>query len=172
MFTYTNRCTSSLLCRGVVLAHNRPGEALFPVSGNSCRRHCPSHSGTIRASPSPLSPPGAFSSSREPFPLLDFDREPLQPQKHFGPEASSAAKLTIGDSLLPRRPNDHRENRPSLADPSRLSGARGEQPFAGVDRRRPASVRPKEEEGGMDWSNLTSGPPGPTISDPALVHVG
>ena len=82
------------------------------------------------------------------------------------PEASSAAKLTAGDSLHPRRPNDHREDRPGLADPSRLSGARGEQPFAGVDHRRLASVQAKEEEGGMDWSNLTSGPPGPTVSDP------
>ena len=154
------------------LACNRPGEVFFPVSGNSCRRHRPGHSVTSSTSPSPLSPPGAFSSSREPFPLLDFDREPPQPQKHFAPEASSAAKLTIGDSLHPRRPNDHREDRPGLADPSRLSGARGEQPSAGVDRRRLAFVRAKEEEGGMDWSNLTSGPPGPTVSDPALVHVG
>ena len=88
------------------------------------------------------------------------------------PEASSAAKLTAGDSLHPRRPNDHREDRPGLADPSRLSGARGEQPFAGVDRRRLASVRAEEEEGEMDWSNLTSGPPGTTVSDPAPVHVG
>ena len=24
----------------------------------------------------------------------------------------------------------------------------------------------------MDWSNLTSGPLGPTVSDPAPVHVG
>ena len=81
-------------------------------------------------------------------------------------------KLTVGDSLHPRRPNDHREYRPGLADPSRLSGAHKKQPFAGVDRRRLASVRAKEEEGGMDWSNLTSGPPGPTVSDPAPVHVG
>ena len=88
------------------------------------------------------------------------------------PNASSAAKLAAGNSLRPHRPNDHREDRPGLADPSRLPGARGEQPFAGVDRRRPASVRAREEEGGMDWSNLTSGPPGPTVSDPSPVHVG
>ena len=157
---------------GASLARNRPGEVFFPVSGNSCRRHRPGHSGTTRASPSPLSPPGAFSSSRELFPLLDFDREPPQPQNHFAPEASSAAKLTVGDSLHPLRPNNHREDRPSLADPSRPSGARGEPPFTGVDRRCLASVRAEEEEGEMDWSNLTSGPGGPTVSDSGAVHAG
>ncbi len=82
------------------------------------------------------------------------------------PIASSAAKLAAGSSLRPRRPNDHQEDRPGLADPSRPSGARAEPPFAGVDRRCLASVRAEEEEGEIDWSNLTSGPGGPTVSDP------
>ena len=43
---------------------------------------------------------------------------------------------------------------------------------AGGDRRCLASIRAEEEEGGIDWSNLTSGPSGPTVSDPVPVHVG
>ena len=60
-------------------------ERLYMLYGNHdhckkdlryCRRHCSAHSDATRASPSPLSPPEALSSSREPVPLLDFDREP------------------------------------------------------------------------------------------------
>ena len=68
------------------------------------------------------------------------------------PNASSAAKLTVGDSPHPHRPNDHREDRPGLADPSRPSGVRGEPPFAGVDRRCLAAIRAEEEEGEKDRS--------------------
>ena len=93
-------------------------------------------------------------------------------QTPIAPEASSAAELVAGDSLHPRRPNDHREDRPGLAVPSRPSGARGEPPFAGVDRRCLAAVRAEEVEGEQDWSNLTRGPPGPTVSDPDRVHAG
>ena len=57
------------------VAANRPGEASFLISGNSCRRHCPGQFGTTRTSHSPFSPPRASSSSREPFPLLDVDQE-------------------------------------------------------------------------------------------------
>ncbi len=88
------------------------------------------------------------------------------------PEAISAAKHAAGDSLHPHLPSDHREDRPGLADPSLPFGAREERPIAGVDRRSPASVRPEEEGGGGDWSNLTSGPKGPTVSDHGLVHAG
>ena len=59
-----------------------------------------------------------------------------------------------------------------MADPSLHSGAREELSFAGDDRRCLASVRAEEEEGGIDWSNLTSGPSGPTVSEPVPVHVG
>ena len=57
-------------------------------------------------------------------------------------------------------------------DPSRPFGTRGEPPFAGVDRRCLASVRAEEEEGEIDWSNLTSGPGGPTVSVTRTVHAG
>ena len=157
---------------GAPLPRIRPGEVSFLVSGNSCRRHRPGQSGTSSTSPSPFSSPGTFSSSCELVPLLDFDREPSPPQNHFAPEAPSAAKLTADDFFHPCRPNDHREDRRSLADPSRPSRTRGEPPFAGGDRRGLASIRAEEEEGGIDWSNLTSGPSGPTVSDPVPVHVG
>ena len=73
------------------MAANRPGEVFFPTSGNCGRHHCPGQFGTSRASPSPFSPPRASSSSREPFPLLDFDRGSLRENFHSAPEASSAA---------------------------------------------------------------------------------
>ena len=69
------------------LARIRPGEASFLISGNSCRRHRPGQSGTSSISPSPFSSPRDSTSSREPFPLLDFDREPTPPQSHFATEA-------------------------------------------------------------------------------------
>ena len=72
---------------GAPLPHIRPGEASFLISGNSCRRHRPGQSGTSSISHSPFSPPRTSSSSREPFPLLDFDREPTPPQSHFATEA-------------------------------------------------------------------------------------
>ena len=164
--------TQATLCypHGAPLPRIRPGEASFLVSGNSCHR--PGQSGTSSTFPSPFSSPGTFSSSCELVPLLDFDWEPSPPQNHFAPEAPSAAKLTADDFFHPCRPNDHREDRRSLADPSRPSGTRGEPPFAGGNRRGLASVRAEEEEGGIDWSNLTSGPLGPTVSDPAPIHVG
>ena len=154
------------------MAANRPGEASFLISGNSCRRHCPGQFGTTRASHSPFSPPRASSPSREPSPLLNFDRDTPREKNHFAPEATSAEKLAAGSSLRPHLPGDHREDRPGVADPSPPSEPRGEPPFAGDDRRCLASVRAEEEEGGIDWSNLTSGPLGPTVSDPAPIHVG
>ena len=94
------------------------------------------------------------------------------PKTTLLPKLPSAAKLTAHDSFHPRLPSDHRKFRRSLADPPRPSGTRGEPPFAGGDRRGLASVRAEEEEGGIDWSNLTSRPLGPTVSDPAPIHVG
>ena len=94
------------------------------------------------------------------------------PKTTLLPQLPFAAKLTADDSFHPRLPSDHRKDRRSLADPSRPSGTRREPPFASGDRRGLASVRAEEEEGGIDWSNLTSGPSGPTVSDPVPVHVG
>ena len=61
---------------GAPLPRIRPVEVSFLISSNSCRRHRPGQSGTSSTSPSPFSSPGTSSSSHEPFPLLDFDREP------------------------------------------------------------------------------------------------
>ena len=47
-----------------------------------------------------------------------------------------------------------------------------EPPIAGVDRQNPATARTEEEGGAGDWSNLTSGPHGPTVSDPRASHTG
>ena len=90
----------------------------------------------------------------------------------IGGDPTGSRWVAADSSRRPRRPSDHRKDCPGLADPSRPSGAREEPPFAGVDRRSPASVRPEEEGGGGDRSNLTSGPPGPTVSDPEPVHAG
>ena len=81
--------TQATLCypHGAPLPRIRPGEASFLISGNSGRRHRPGQSGTSSTSPSPFSSPGTSSSSHEPFPLLDFDREPSPPQCHFATEA-------------------------------------------------------------------------------------
>ena len=78
---------------------NRPRRAFFLISGNSCRRHRPGQSGTSSTSPSPFASPGTSSSSRETVPLLNFDREPPQPQNHFAPETIAAAKLIAGNSV-------------------------------------------------------------------------
>ena len=46
---------------------------------------------------------------------------------------------------------------------------------ASVHRRRSPEHRlrsARREEGAGDWSNLTSGPDGPTVSDPATTHAG
>ena len=129
------------------MAANRPGEVFFPTSGNCGRHHCPGQFGTTRASPSPFSPPRASSSSREPFPLLDFDRGSLRENFHSAPEASSAAKLAAGSSLRPHRPGNHREDRTGVAHPSPPSGPREELPVAGDDRLSSASARDRGRRG-------------------------
>ena len=45
-------------------------------------------------------------------------------------------------------------------------GALEEPPSVAGDRRSPAPVGQKRREGGKERSNLTSGPSGPTVSDP------
>ena len=129
------------------MAANRPGEVFFPAFGNCGRHHCPGQFGTTRASPSPFSPPRASSSSREPFPLLDFDRGSLRENFHSAPEASSAAKLAAGSSLRPHRPGNHRDDRTGVAHPSPPLGPREEPPVAGDDRRSSASARDRGRRG-------------------------
>ena len=79
----------------------------------------------------------------------------------FQPRPPSTAKLVADAFLHLRLLLDHRKNHPSPADPSPHSNALEAPPFAGVDRRSGAPVRPEEEGGGGDWSNMTSGPAGP-----------
>ena len=129
------------------MAANRPGEVFFPTSGNCSRRHCPGQFGTTRASHSPFYSPGTSSSSREPFPLLDFDWGSLRENFHSAPEASSAAKLAAGSSLRPHRPGNHREDRTGVAHPSPPSGPREELPVAGDDRLSSASARDRGRRG-------------------------
>ena len=135
------------------------------MSGNCGRRHCPGHFGTTEASPSSFSPPRTSSSSREPFPLLDFDREPTPPQSHFATEAffrrgARRRQLTPSPPTqrLPGGPPQPYGSIPTL-------GAREEQPNAGDDRRSPAPLGQRRETTRGDWSNMTSGPGGPTVSD-------
>ena len=141
--------TQATLCypHGAPLPRIRPGEASFLISGNSCRRHRPGQSGTSSTSPSPFASPGTSSSSRETVPLLNLVREPSPPQNHFATKASSAAKLAAGSSLRPHLPDDHRDDRPGVADPSPPLGPREEPPVAGDDRRSSASARDRGRRG-------------------------
>ena len=134
---------------------------------------------TAPANPAPPVPPPLRSLRQKP-PHTSVNTSPYSilignhrsPKTTLLPKLPSTAKLTADDSFHPRLPSDHRKDRLSLVDPSRPSGTHGEPPFTGDDRRCLASVRAEEEEGGIDWSNLTSGPLGPTVSDPAPIHVG
>ena len=152
------------------IAANRPGEVVFPTSGSSGRRHDPSSPSATRASPSQFSSPRTPPPLQEPNPPLDFDREPHSPQNHSVTEAPSAAELAADEPLRPRRPVDHREDRLGEVDPSLASDALEEPPFTSDDRRSPASLGQRREKGRGDWSNLTSGPGGPTVSDPPRRH--
>ena len=154
------------------MAANQLGEVSFPISGNRSRRHCPGHSGTTRASPSPLSSPGTFSSSRELVPLLDFDREPPQPQTHFAPEAISAAKLVAGNSVHVGDHGGYPRVRLDLLSTPMHSDHRGTPPFAGEPRRSSAPVRSGGDDARVGQSNLTSGPGGPTVGDSRGSHAG
>ena len=78
----------------------------------------------------------------------------------------SAAELAAGDSFHLRRPINHPEDRLGLAVPSPPLDAREAPPFVDGDRRSPAPIGQKRGEGGKKRSNLTSGPSGPTVSDP------
>ena len=127
---------------------------------------------TAPANPAPPVPPPLRSLHQElphspvnPTPYLILIGSHRRQQITLPPKLPSAAELAAGDLLLPQQPYDHRENRPSRADPSPPSGAREEQPNAGDDRRSPAPLGQRRETTRGDWSNLTSGPGGPTVSD-------
>ena len=129
---------------------------------------------TAPANPAPPVPPPLRSLHQElphspvnPTPYLILIGSRRRQQITLPPKLPSAAELAAGDLLLPQQPLDHRENRPSRADPSPPSGAREEQPNAGDDRRSPALLGQRRETTRSDWSNLTSGPGGPTVGDPA-----
>ena len=127
---------------------------------------------TTLANPAPPAPPPLRSLHQElphspanPTPYLILIGSHRRQQITLSPELPSAAELAAGDTLHLRQPRDHRENRPGCADPSLPSGAREEQPNAGDDRRSPAPLGQRRETTRGDWSNLTSGPGRPTISD-------
>ena len=96
---------------GTLIARNRPGNVVFLIFGNHGRRHCLVHSGTTGTSPFPFSSPRTPSSSREPFPLLDFNRDSRREKNHFARRPPSAAKLATGSSVHLRDRNDYRSDR-------------------------------------------------------------
>ena len=146
---------------------NRPRRAFFLISGNSCRRHRPGQSGTSGTSPSPFSSPETSSSSREPSPLLDFDREPPPPQNHFTTEASlrrRARRRRFPPPPTTLRPPGE-PPQPCGSIPT-LGGPRG----AAKRRRRSPEPRSARAEEGDDARRLVKPDqwaPGPTVSDPA-----
>ena len=123
------------------MAANRPGEVFFPTSRNRSRRHCLSHSGATRASPSPLSSPGASSPPSESIPLLDFDRDSPREKNHFARRPPSAAKLAAGSSVHPRDRIDHRSDRLDPLNPRMASVCQTVPPFASEHRQSSTSVR-------------------------------
>ena len=154
------------------MAANQPGEVFFPISGNCSRRHCPDHSGTTRASPSPLSSPGTPSPPRKSISLLNFDRDPLWGENHFARQPPSAAKLTVGNSVHPRDHINHRSNRLDPLSTWMASVFRTVPSFTSEPRWSSASVSAGGGDARVDWSNLTSGPGGPTVSDPRASTLG
>ena len=138
----------------------------FLVSGQLGRRRNPEPFVAARPSPAHPTPPVASSCSSGAAQHLNLDRRSPEPKAHFAPEPPSATELAAGDLLRPHLPNAHREDRLGLANPSLPSDALEEPPFVAGDRRSPAPVGQKRREGGKERSNLTSGPSGPTVSDP------
>ena len=125
-----------------------------------------------RHSPARPTPPLASPCSCGAAQRLSLDRKPPEPKTPFTPVVPSVAELAAGDSSHHRRPSDHREDRPGLAGPSLPSGALEEPPFVDGDRRSPAPVRAEKRRERGEWSNLTSGPSGPTVSDPRANRAG
>ena len=125
---------------------------------------------SIPAPPGPLPPISLHQEhllpSRNPTPYLiligshrrhKITLSPKPPPPRSSPPATPSSPgdpATTGRTALewrihprPRGPARSRQS------PATIAGA-------------PAFVRPEEEGGGGDRSNLTSGPPGPTVSDP------
>ena len=114
------------------------GRPSSPVSGNFSRRHRPGHSGTTRASPSPLSPLGTPSPSRESVPLLNLDRDSPRAKSHFFRRPPTAGELAAGSSVHPRGRINHRSNRLDPLSPRVTSVYRAVLPFPGERRWSPA----------------------------------
>ena len=123
-------------------------EAVFPHSGQSGHPRLPAPFGATRASPSPLSPPGTPSPSRESFPLLNLDRDSPRAKSHFFRRPPFAAELAAGSSIHPREQNNHRCDRLDPLSPWMTSVYRAVLPFAGERRRSPAPPSLAEEEEG------------------------
>ena len=153
-------------------ASNRRLVAVFPDSGRFGRRRLPVPFAATSHSPAHPAPPLASPCPCGAAQRLSLDRKPPEPKTHFTPVALSAAELATGESSHHRRPSDHREDRPGLAGPSLPSGALGEPPFVAGDRPSPAPVRAEKRRERGEWSNLTSRPSGPTVSDPRATHAG
>ena len=145
-----------------------PGEVLFPNSGRFGRRQAPVKFVAASHSFAQPAPPVVSPSPCRAAQLPNFGRRPPEHKNHFTNVAPSAAELAAGDSFHLRRPSDHQGDRPSLAVPSPPSGAREEPPFVDGDRRRPPPFGQRERGGRKERSNLTSGPSGPTVSDPRV----
>ena len=94
------------------------------------------------------------------------------PKPTIHPNAFSVAKLVAGDSVHVGDHGGYPRVRLDLLSTPMFSDHQGTPPFAGNPRRSSASVRSEGDDTRVDWSNLTSGPGGPTVSDPAPVHTG
>ena len=143
------------------------GKVFFPKSGQFGRRQAPVDSVTTRASPSPISPPRTLPPSRECNPSINFGRRPPQPKNHFVTEASlrrgARRRRLPPPSATPRPPEGPPRSGgsiPALRCPRKDAIRRRQSPDA-------TPLLGQRRGGSGDWSNLTSGPPGPTVSDPA-----
>ena len=94
------------------------------------------------------------------------------PKPTIHPNAFSAAKLVASDSVHVGDHGGYPRVRLDLLSTPMFSDHQGTPPFAGNPRRSSASVRSEGDDAHVDWSNLTSGLGGPTVSDPAPVHAG
>ena len=83
---------------GAPLPHIRPGEASFLISGNRSCRHCPGHSGTTRASPSPFSSP-------PPHPPVNPSPYSILIGNHHSPKHTLLPKLPPPRSSSPATPS-------------------------------------------------------------------
>ena len=104
--------------------------------------------------------------------MLDFDQDSPQAKAPSHPTPPSAGKLVAGDSVHVGNHGGYPRVRLDLQSTPMCSDPRGVPSFAGERRRSSASVSAEGDDARVDWSNLTSGPGGPTVSDPTPVHAG